>query len=132
MSEKELREYKRLKSAEWRNKNYDRYRSLIRGWQVKNPEKTRLYRAARRHRMSGIKIDTSKICNWASRICGICGEAVAGPYHLDHIIPMSRGGIHAEHNLQVTHPTCNQRKFTKLQEELTVDIINLEASPELT
>lgn len=31
-------------------------------------------------------------------------------WHLDHIIPLSKGGEHSYMNTQVTHPACNLRK----------------------
>lgn len=46
-------------------------------------------------------------------ICGICGEDVDPlNFHVDHIIPISRGGEHSYANAQVAHPVCNARKFT--------------------
>ena len=37
------------------------------------------------------------------------------PWHVDHKIPVSKGGRHREDNLQVTHGECNLRKSDKLQ-----------------
>lgn len=48
-------------------------------------------------------------------ICGICGEsAVESDWHLDHIVPLSKGGPHIYENIQVSHPQCNLRKGTKM------------------
>lgn len=48
-------------------------------------------------------------------VCGICGES-ADPesWHLDHIIPLSKGGHHTYENVQVSHPSCNLRKGARL------------------
>jgi 5-methylcytosine-specific restriction endonuclease McrA len=44
-------------------------------------------------------------------ICGICHCAVdVADYHVDHVIPLARGGEHSYANVQVAHPTCNRRK----------------------
>jgi hypothetical protein len=43
-------------------------------------------------------------------VCGLCGQEVAGPFHLDHVKPFSRGGRHTVRNLQVTHHECNLLK----------------------
>ncbi len=44
-------------------------------------------------------------------VCRLCDEAVApGDVHIDHIIPVSKGGPTRLGNLQVAHSTCNIRK----------------------
>jgi 5-methylcytosine-specific restriction endonuclease McrA len=44
-------------------------------------------------------------------VCGICGVLVdPANWHLDHVIPLSRGGEHSYANVQVSHPTCNLSK----------------------
>jgi 5-methylcytosine-specific restriction endonuclease McrA len=43
--------------------------------------------------------------------CAICGaRMVWGEFHVDHRIPVARGGQHAESNLQLAHPKCNLAK----------------------
>lgn len=51
--------------------------------------------------------------------CGICG-GFPNPFdwHLDHIIPLSRGGHHTYNNVQVACPECNMWKRDKLPSEL--------------
>ncbi len=45
-------------------------------------------------------------------VCGLCGGEVetAKDVHIDHIIPVSRGGTNVLGNLQVAHARCNMRK----------------------
>jgi 5-methylcytosine-specific restriction endonuclease McrA len=44
-------------------------------------------------------------------MCGLCGEPVERErVHIDHILPVVRGGTNALSNLQVSHDTCNMRK----------------------
>ena len=38
------------------------------------------------------------------------------PFHIDHIIPVSKGGNNKEGNLQVICRTCNNKKGAKWQE----------------
>lgn len=44
-------------------------------------------------------------------VCGICHlPADRDDWHLDHVIPLSKGGPHTYGNTQVSHPTCNLSK----------------------
>lgn len=51
--------------------------------------------------------------------CHICGEMIDGSWHLDHVVPLSRGGRHEEENLRPSHPRCNIGKGAKLMDEIT-------------
>lgn len=52
-------------------------------------------------------------------ICGICkAPANQDDWHVDHIIPLSRGGQHTLNNVQVSHPRCNLSKYNKLLTEV--------------
>ncbi len=48
-------------------------------------------------------------------ICGICGDPILEDFHVDHIIPLSRGGEHSYANTQAAHPLCNIKKGNKLE-----------------
>lgn len=48
--------------------------------------------------------------------CNYCGDT-RGPYHIDHIIPLSRGGTNDEKNLCVSCATCNLDKGNLLLSE---------------
>lgn len=51
--------------------------------------------------------------------CGICGQQVSiRKFTLDHVIPLSRGGVHAYINVQPAHAHCNRWKADKLPEEI--------------
>ena len=49
-----------------------------------------------------------------SGLCAICNIDVTNKYHVDHIIPLSKGGLHHPDNLRVITATENLRKHTKL------------------
>ena len=49
--------------------------------------------------------------------CWWCGQAVGDKYHVDHRVPLSRGGTNFPENLCVTCPTCNLSKHDKLPSE---------------
>lgn len=47
--------------------------------------------------------------------CRICGDpADPDNWHVDHIIPLSKGGSDTYDNVQVSHPLCNWKKNNKL------------------
>ena len=46
--------------------------------------------------------------------CGICEEPLDSNYHLDHILPQSKGGANTYENMQVTHSKCNLVKHDKM------------------
>lgn len=52
-------------------------------------------------------------------VCGLCGEQINSidEMHVDHIIPLSRGGKDILANLQLTHARCNMDKGDMLFEE---------------
>jgi 5-methylcytosine-specific restriction endonuclease McrA len=55
------------------------------------------------------KIKSSKSVN-----CYYCGSAVSGSVsHIDHMVPLARGGAHRVENLCVACPSCNLRKGKK-------------------
>lgn len=48
-------------------------------------------------------------------ICYLCGKSVdPSDWHLDHVIPLSKGGDHLYENVKVTHPLCNLKKGNRL------------------
>lgn len=51
-------------------------------------------------------------------LCSYCSTDLRGSgFHLDHMTPLSRGGLHCSKNVQLTCPRCNLRKFTKTDAE---------------
>jgi hypothetical protein len=49
--------------------------------------------------------------------CWWCGTLLNDDYHIDHRIPLSRGGSNYANNLCVACPSCNQSKYNKLPSE---------------
>ena len=48
--------------------------------------------------------------------CWMCGTPVweGVNLHMDHVIPVSRGGVHCAENLRPACPPCNHRKYNRL------------------
>lgn len=102
------------RGAVWRDENRERLNELSREWQRNNPDRARIHKANRRAReLDAYVEDVDRRVVWLrdGGVCGICGEAAdRDDWHLDHVQPLARGGLHCYENVQVTHPACNQRK----------------------
>lgn len=51
--------------------------------------------------------------------CYYCQTKVGNIYHVDHVIPLSRGGSNGPDNLVIACPKCNRSKHDKLPSEWT-------------
>jgi 5-methylcytosine-specific restriction endonuclease McrA len=49
--------------------------------------------------------------------CYWCGKDVSNVYHLDHVIPLAKGGSNGPENLVIACPSCNLSKRDKLPHE---------------
>jgi hypothetical protein len=63
-------------------------------------------------------------------ICGICSEDVTeleGPMRpsIDHIIPLSKGGLHVVANLWLAHYRCNLEKHAQMPDGEVVETVLL-------
>lgn len=110
----EVKTKKLAQGSEWVKTHREKKREWATNWAKKNPEKKKLMtfkqnckrRAARQYR----EVDLIKLLSEWNNHCGICGKTVRGDFHIDHIMPLSKGGLHEFSNLQFAHPLCNWRK----------------------
>lgn len=49
--------------------------------------------------------------------CWHCGKLVGDDYHVDHLIPLARGGVNTSDNIVISCPPCNLSKQDKLTSE---------------
>lgn len=74
-------------------------------------------RRARRLRAGFVEpVRRSVVFERANGICGICGESVCrdDKWHIDHVVPLAKGGVHSYDNVQLAHAACNLAKHAKL------------------
>lgn len=95
----------------------ERKKLRLRQWRAARPELVRrlrrMHEANRRARMLGAwieNVDAETVFEIHGGRCGICGEFIEGDFHVDHVIPLARGGRHGYINAQPAHPRCNMRK----------------------
>lgn len=84
----------------------------VRRYRKNNPDKVREFT----QRRAGRKLEKlpygsiPKIRAAQGDKCAICCTRLKGKGHVDHIVPLARGGRHAPGNLQILCPPCNLHK----------------------
>lgn len=109
-------EDRRAQKERWNAANPERVRELAAKWREENRAYFVEYRKKNRERMRGYKKLADERLRAARSECAFCGDK-AGPFHLDHIIPKSRGGSGKKANLQWLCATCNISKGALTPEE---------------
>lgn len=128
------REQERLRAAEWRKNNPQKARDLDRTMYLKskpaileynrkyrseNPERCSEWARNRQARKRAGGGTLSKgyvdfLLAWQSGKCLTCRvDLTSTGYHIDHVVPLAKGGQHCDDNVQLLCPTCNKRKATR-------------------
>ena len=103
----ENREAQAARERRWREQNRDRYRATQR--------RIELNRRARKHANFVEEVDPAIVLSDHAGLCGICGSPVdPADFHVDHIVPLAKGGEHSYANTQAAHPACNLRKGARI------------------
>lgn len=88
-------------------------REYTREYRKRNPEMMR-EAAAKRRALGRLPSGTVKRIGSAQRWkCAVCRADISEKYHMDHILPIAKGGEHAPQNIQLLCPSCNVRKSAK-------------------
>lgn len=97
----------RTRKSKWVAKNIDRHHA----WQRRDSSHRRATaRGADGHYSTEdiVRIFTSQKQRCA--YFGFCGRSIKLIYHIDHIVPLAKGGSNWPRNIQLTCPECNFRK----------------------
>jgi 5-methylcytosine-specific restriction endonuclease McrA len=106
--------------AAHRMANRTRINAKIAEWAKANPAKRRAKERAREGRERGAEgthtwadIEALKVAQ--NGLCAVpgCDRLLADGFHVDHVIPISKGGSNWPDNLQLLCPPHNQSKATK-------------------
>jgi 5-methylcytosine-specific restriction endonuclease McrA len=86
-----------------------------RNYRKKYPEKVKEFCMRRKSRKYGrLPRGTIKTIGEYQRWkCVVCLVSIKKKYHLDHIVPLAKGGTHTRENVQLLCPSCNVRKSAK-------------------
>lgn len=120
-----------------RSKRKVKRNEYLRAWRSANPEKTREH--SRRHKSSALqsRVYTSRrrahklaslgrhtksdvVLQYQSQkgLCWWCGKPLdPKKYHVDHRVPLSKGGSDDARNICITCPRCNLSKHDKMPHE---------------
>lgn len=102
----------------YREKNLEKIRKKGRDYSKANPHKMSAIARNRRARILGgggkhtpeqIKAMLEK----QKKKCINCKKSIAKKYHVDHIMPIAKGGSNDISNIQLLCPTCNHKKNAK-------------------
>ena len=112
------REWILARQRRWRQEHPDKNYAIQKRYKKRNPDKLRELRELRRAIKNGVEAERfTRIEIWERDrgICHICGKYCdPNEWHLDHLIPLSRGGSHTRENVAVSHPRCNRIKGNRL------------------
>jgi 5-methylcytosine-specific restriction endonuclease McrA len=114
---KEAERYQRNKETIIKRMNgyYARERAIILLRQKRAIVRARRCAAEQRRRARKLNqfvesVDPLVLLESHKGFCGICHKPIRGDFHVDHIVPLSRGGEHSYANTQPAHPRCNMKK----------------------
>jgi 5-methylcytosine-specific restriction endonuclease McrA len=100
------------KACRERRRDDGREAATLRQYRRNNPDKVREFAGRRKDRkMDRLPYGTiPKLRERQKNRCAICSTSLRHGDHLDHILPLARGGRHEPGNLQLLCPPCNLHK----------------------
>lgn len=109
------------------NRQYARDRAAERAeykkaWRAENKDVHASHQAKRRAIIKTSQVEDisiSEIYELNSGVCWLCSLSVSlNEVHLEHIIPLCRGGTHTKDNVNIAHGKCNSIKSSRLISEI--------------
>lgn len=108
------------RKAKWRAAHVGTERARYKRYRDNNREKVRFYWKARSHRKRGASgtftaTDISTLMSLQNSKCAHpwCRVSLKAGHHIDHVMPLARGGTNDRRNLQLLCPPCNLKKHAK-------------------
>lgn len=111
------REEKRAYARAYRAENPEKVKAAIDAWYAANPDAMRIKRNNRRARLASGKVSrgiVKKLMALQKGKCTACKCSLSkSGHHLDHIMPLAKGGANTDDNVQLLCPPCNLDKNAK-------------------
>jgi 5-methylcytosine-specific restriction endonuclease McrA len=106
------------RQANYYAKNKEMCDATISAWRKRNPFLVRIYWQNResRKRENGGALSIGiieKLFHLQKGKCACCRAKLGDDFHLDHMIPLSKGGKNSDENMQLLTATCNMKKGSK-------------------
>lgn len=102
----------------WRNNNPEKRKKYQREYSQRHPELKKAQRHKRRSRIkmaegSFMATDIKSLLKRQRGKCVVCKVNISKTYHIDHIMPLAKGGSNKPSNIQLLCPNCNLHKSAK-------------------
>lgn len=112
------KEHEALTAKRYRAENKEFVSDISKNYRRNHLDQSRTWcrmRHARKRNYQGVveKVDTQLIRTMQQGLCVYCGADLVEGYHIDHIVPLSKGGQHVQDNIQLLCPSCNLSKGPK-------------------
>jgi 5-methylcytosine-specific restriction endonuclease McrA len=101
-------------SRQWQKDNKEAAKAIKANWRHKNREVVKANKDKRNQLEKASNLPSKYIAELRRKPCNYCGNYYEGKMHIDHVIPISKGGLHTIENLVSSCATCNLSKSDKL------------------
>jgi len=139
-SDEKRKDAKRAKGEEWKEINQERWNAYLKeyyiinkeriqnynkGWDKRNPQSRNAiwqrHRARKIDQLGEWPISETEMIEalWSEQdaSCYYCGTSLSLGFDLEHMLPLSRGGLHDWRNVCLSCRTCNLKKHTLTAKE---------------
>lgn len=109
---------KKANAKAWAEANRDLVLSRSKAWAKANPGARRAHDNTRRARKTAAggqhtAADIKALFAAQKGKCAYCGVSIKAGWHVDHVVPLSKGGSNWPSNLALACQPCNLRKHSK-------------------
>lgn len=108
----------KIMARNWRVLNKEKTLTTSSIWRENNKDRCSVHRQNRRSRVRNsdgiLTIGLSdRLYALQKGKCACCQKPLGKKYHLDHIVPLSKGGLNIDSNIQLLRSTCNLQKSAR-------------------